>query len=76
MHRISISFNFWPKQETQNWFYTFLMGEDKEIALKSFSFQVIFNEERAFLINQLWRNFHQFYNNMKSQNINLSYFSN
>ncbi|RGB29583.1 hypothetical protein C1646_672335 [Rhizophagus diaphanus] len=30
MHRISISFNFWQEQETQNWSYISLMGGDKE----------------------------------------------
>uniref|UniRef100_U9T8A2 Transposase domain-containing protein n=1 Tax=Rhizophagus irregularis (strain DAOM 181602 / DAOM 197198 / MUCL 43194) TaxID=747089 RepID=U9T8A2_RHIID len=75
MRRISISFNFWQEQGTQNWSYTSLMGEDKEKVLKNFNFRVVFAEERAFLINQLWRNFYELYNNMKSQKINPSHFA-
>ncbi len=76
MNRISISFHFWQEQGTQNWSYTSLMGGDKEIVLKSFNFGTIFNEERAFLINHLWRDFHQLYNNMKSQKTNSIQFAN
>ena len=76
MHRISISFHFWQDQGTQNWSYTSLMGGDKEIVLKSFNFGVVFNEERAFLINHLWRDFYQLYNNIKSQKTNSNQFAN
>ena len=76
MHRISISFHFWQEQGTQNWSYTSLMGGDKEIVLKNFNFETVFDEERAFLINQLWRNFYQLYNNMKSQKTNPIQFAN
>ncbi|CAB4431970.1 unnamed protein product [Rhizophagus irregularis] len=48
MRRISISFNFWQEQGTQNWSYTSLMGGDKEKVLKNFNFRVVFAEERAF----------------------------
>ncbi|CAG8739401.1 3779_t:CDS:2 [Rhizophagus irregularis] len=75
MRRISILFNFWQEQGTQNWSYTSLMGGDKEKVLKNFNFRVVFAEERAFLINQLWRNFYELYNNMKSQKINPSHFA-
>ncbi|PKC52847.1 hypothetical protein RhiirA1_404360, partial [Rhizophagus irregularis] len=63
------------EQGTQNWSYTSLMGGDKEKVLKNFNFRVVFAEERAFLINQLWRNFYELYNNMKSQKINPSHFA-
>ncbi|CAB4415543.1 unnamed protein product [Rhizophagus irregularis] len=76
MNRIKISFNFWQEQETQNWSYTSLMGGDKEIILKNFDFEVIFNEERAFLINRLWQDFYQLYINMKSNKTNPSQFAN
>ena len=58
MRRISVSYHFWQDQGTQNWSYTSLMGGDKEIVLKRFNFGTIFNEERAFLINHLWRDFY------------------
>jgi len=76
MNRISVSFQFWQDQGTQNWSYTSLMGGDKEIVLKSFNFGVVFNEERAFLINHLWRDFYQLYNNMKSQKTSPIQFAN
>ena len=76
MRRISVSFHFWQDQGTQNWSYTSLMGGDKEIVLKSFNFGIIFNEERASLINHLWRDFYQLYNNMKSQKTNPIQFAN
>src|SRR4051812_15357528 len=59
MRRISVPFHFWQDQETQSWAYTSLMGGDKKIVLKSFDFGVVFNEERALLINHLWRDFYQ-----------------
>ena len=52
------------------------MGGDKEIVLKSFNFGTIFNEERAFLINNLWRKFYELYNNMKSQKTSPIQFAN
>ncbi|PKK55516.1 hypothetical protein RhiirC2_802198, partial [Rhizophagus irregularis] len=76
MNRIKISFGFWQEQGTQNWSYTSLMGGDKEIVLKNFNFGVVFNEERAFLINRLWRDFYQLYINMKSNETNPSQFAN
>jgi hypothetical protein len=76
MRRISVSFHFWQEQGTQNWSYTSLMGGDKEIVLKSFNFEVVFNEERASLINQLWRNFYQLYHMIKSQKTNPTQFAN
>ena len=76
MRRISVSFHFWQEQGTQNWSYTSLMGGDKEIVLKNFNFGVVFNEERAFLINHLWRNFYQLYNDMKCQKTNPIQFAN
>ena len=76
MRRISVSFHFWQDHGTQNWSYTSLMGGDKEIVLKRFNFGTIFNEERAFLINHLWRDFYQLNNNMKSQKTNPIQFAN
>src|SRR5437016_11681167 len=76
MRRISISFHFWQDQGIQNWSYTSLMGGDKEIVLKSFNFGIIFNEEHASLINSLWRNFYQLYNNMKSKKTSPMQFAN
>ncbi|EXX73918.1 hypothetical protein GLOIN_2v1764234 [Rhizophagus irregularis DAOM 181602=DAOM 197198] len=76
MNRIKISFGFWQEQGTQNWSYTSLIGGNKEIVLKNFNFEVVFNEERAFLINRLWRDFYQLYINMKSNETNPSQFAN
>jgi hypothetical protein len=76
MHRISVLFHFWQDQETQNWAYTSLMGSNKEIVLKSFNFEVIFNKKRALLINRLWRDFYQLYKNMKSKETNPIQFAN
>ncbi|RHZ87973.1 hypothetical protein Glove_27g71 [Diversispora epigaea] len=76
MRRISVSFYFWQDQGTQNWAYTSLMGGDKEIVLKNFNFEVIFDKERAFLINNLWREFYQLYKNMKLKETNSIQFAN
>ncbi|GBC48101.2 hypothetical protein GLOIN_2v1788787 [Rhizophagus irregularis DAOM 181602=DAOM 197198] len=76
MNRIKISFGFWQEQGTQNQSYTSLMEGDKEIVLKNFNFGVVFNEEHAFLINRLWRDFYQLYINMKSNKTNPSQFAN
>ncbi|GES84262.1 hypothetical protein GLOIN_2v1778530 [Rhizophagus clarus] len=63
-------------QETQSWAHTSLMGGDKEAVLKSFDFRVIFNEERALLINRLWRDFYQLYKDMKSKETDPTQFAN
>ncbi|RHZ51707.1 hypothetical protein Glove_475g24 [Diversispora epigaea] len=47
MCRISVIFYFWQEQGTQNWEFTSLMGGDKEIVLKDFNFEIIFDKERA-----------------------------
>lgn len=65
MQRISVRFHFWQDHDTQNWSYTSLMGNDKEIVLRDFDFEVIFDKERAKLISQLWRDFYALYNAMK-----------
>ncbi|GBB95970.1 hypothetical protein RclHR1_26510001 [Rhizophagus clarus] len=52
------------------------MGGDKEVVLKSFNFRVIFNEERALLINRLWRDFYQLYKDMKSKETDPTQFMN
>jgi hypothetical protein len=65
MQRISVRFYFWQDHDTQNWSYTSLMGSDKEIVLRDFNFEVIFDKERAKLISQLWRDFYALYNAMK-----------
>jgi hypothetical protein len=74
MQRIFVRFNFWQDHDTQNWSYTSLMGGDKEIVLQSFNFEVIFNNERAILINQLWRDFYTLYKSMKEPEIDPSFF--
>ncbi|GBB96803.1 hypothetical protein RclHR1_28380002 [Rhizophagus clarus] len=76
MRRISVTFQFWQDQEIQSWAHTSLMGGDKEAVLKSFDFRVIFNEERALLINCLWRDFYQLYKDMKSKETDPTQFAN
>ncbi|GBB93934.1 hypothetical protein RclHR1_22590003 [Rhizophagus clarus] len=68
--------SIWQDQETQSWAHTSLMGGDKEAVLKSFDFRVIFNEERALLINRLWRDFYQLYKDMKSKETDPTQFAN
>ena len=75
MRRISIRFHFWQDHETQNWSYTSLMGTDKEIVLRDFNFEVIFNQERAVFINHLWRDFYTLYKIMKQQETDPTYFA-
>ena len=75
MRRIKVSFHFWQDQGTQNWNYTSLMGGDKEIVLKSFNFGVVFDEERSFLINSLWRGFYELYKNIKIKETNSTQFA-
>ncbi|RIB07706.1 hypothetical protein C2G38_2213620 [Gigaspora rosea] len=65
MKRISVRFQFWQDHNVENWIYTSLMGDDKEKVLRSFNFEVIFDNERAMLINRLWRDFHTLYTLMK-----------
>lgn len=44
--------------------------------MKSFNFGVVFDEERALLINHLWRDFYQLYKSMKIQETNPTQFAN
>jgi hypothetical protein len=75
MKRISVRFHFWQDHNTQNWSYTSLMGGDKEIVLCNFNFEVIFNKERAILINRLWRDFYTLYNIMKQPETDPNFFT-
>ncbi|RIB08006.1 hypothetical protein C2G38_2212765 [Gigaspora rosea] len=74
MKRISVKFYFWQNYDTQNWSYTPLMGGDKEKVLCDFNFEVIFDNERAILINRLWRNFYSLYRLMKEPNADSTFF--
>jgi hypothetical protein len=56
--------------------YIFIIGGDKEIVLESFNFEAVFDEERAPLINHLWRNFFHLYKDMKIPGTNPTQFSN
>ncbi|RHZ77371.1 hypothetical protein Glove_180g104 [Diversispora epigaea] len=76
MRRISVTFYFWQEQGTQNWKFTSLMGGDKEIVLKDFNFEIIFDKERACLINKLWWDFYQLYKNIKLKETNSIQFAN
>ncbi|RHZ83410.1 hypothetical protein Glove_94g12 [Diversispora epigaea] len=76
MRRISVTFYFWQEQGTQNWEFTSLMGGDKEIVPKDFNFEIIFDKERACLINKLWRDFYQLYKNIKLKETNSIQFTN
>ncbi|RHZ50399.1 hypothetical protein Glove_499g70 [Diversispora epigaea] len=76
MRRISVTFYFWQEQGTQNWEFTSLMGGDKEIVLKDFNFEIIFDKERACLINKLWWDFYQLYKNIKLKETNSIQFTN
>ncbi|CAG8844087.1 39607_t:CDS:1, partial [Gigaspora margarita] len=53
MKRISVGFHFWQNHNTQNWSHTPLMRGNKEKVLCDFNFEVIFDNERAILINHL-----------------------
>ncbi|CAG8579075.1 8930_t:CDS:2 [Cetraspora pellucida] len=52
MQRISVGFYFW-QDYVQSWHYTSLIEDDKEKVLCDFNFEVIFDKERAILINHL-----------------------
>jgi len=73
--RISINFQFWQEHNTENWNYTSLMGDDKEKILHGFNFDVIFDKERATLINCLWRDFYALYKLMKQPGTDSSFFA-
>ena len=74
MQRISVRFHFWQDHDTQNWSYTSLMGGDKEIVLQNFNFEVLFDKERATLINNLWRGFYVLYKSMKEPGTDYVFF--
>ncbi|CAG8600876.1 6082_t:CDS:2 [Cetraspora pellucida] len=75
MERISVKFQFWQEHNTESWSYTSLMGDDKEKVLHSFNFEVIFDKERAILINHLWRDFYALYKLMKQPGADPSFFA-
>ncbi|CAG8555574.1 348_t:CDS:2, partial [Diversispora eburnea] len=76
---LHIMLRIWDRlwnQGTQNWEFTSLMEGDKEIFLKNFNFEVIFDKERAILINNLWREFYQLYKPIKFKETNSTQFYN
>ncbi|RIB20598.1 hypothetical protein C2G38_2035120 [Gigaspora rosea] len=73
MDRILVKFKFWQEHNTENWSYTSLMRDDKEKVLHKF--EVIFDEERATLINRLWRDFFALYKLMKQPGTDPSFFA-
>ncbi|RHZ66458.1 hypothetical protein Glove_307g42 [Diversispora epigaea] len=75
MQRIKVKFYFWQDYDTQNWSYTSLMGNDKEAVLHDFDFGVIFNNDRAILINDLWREFYKLYIMMKKSETDSTFFA-
>ncbi|RHZ58586.1 hypothetical protein Glove_372g136 [Diversispora epigaea] len=67
MQRLKVSFYFWENKDSKTWEYTSLVGDDKEIVIKSFNLQLLFRSSRANLIRKLWDDFYELYCSMKNK---------
>ncbi|PKY30610.1 hypothetical protein RhiirB3_447780 [Rhizophagus irregularis] len=71
---LKIRFEFWKICDTDNWCYTFLMGNDKLCVLRKFNLTKLFDPERAALIRSLWNGFAELYDLLGERETNPHYF--
>ncbi|UZO12229.1 uncharacterized protein OCT59_003776 [Rhizophagus irregularis] len=71
---LKIRFEFWKICDTDNWCYTFLMGNDKLCVLRKFNLAKLFDPEHAALIRSLWNGFAELYDLLGERETNPHYF--
>ncbi|POG69680.1 hypothetical protein GLOIN_2v1479902 [Rhizophagus irregularis DAOM 181602=DAOM 197198] len=74
MENLKIRFEFWNIHGTNNWNYTFLMGDDKLCVLRNFNLTKLFDPERAALIKSLWYGFAELYDLLGEKTTDPQYF--
>ncbi|PKK57175.1 hypothetical protein RhiirC2_798546 [Rhizophagus irregularis] len=74
METLKIRFEFWKICDTDNWCYTFLMGNDKLCVLRKFNLAKLFDPEYVALIRSLWNGFAELYDLLEEREINPHYF--
>ncbi|PKC08757.1 hypothetical protein RhiirA5_416548 [Rhizophagus irregularis] len=71
---LKIRFEFWKICDTDNWCYTFLMGNDKLCVFRKFNLAKLFDPEHAALIRSLWNGFAELYDLLGERETNPHYF--